>query len=1452
MSIIATHSPLPTPPRNLPPSPATVGAQTSLIRTPRSPSAGVVTLDGRKTAEPLVSQADADMADKLATALMEEVNVHATSRYMPSSFGTVHDIPTHSTFGQLWSQLTHALKNEPFATFAKNNNINLSNLKLTPSGFLDGTINGKRSSFSKYDDGFEEAAVNVFKAVRKLSTNNVPIVYIGEHTATTHAVGAFYAMRVPTTKAEALEQIRVLQDIKTFPSLLAPEGNAARPHRQDVQHVRHMRDEAIQNLALQVMLEPGKFPQAQRPDVVQPTAPPGSAEPATTPIGTSSATTDPVADIARRQFAGEPNVYSVVARVLSDRLKEASPGLDFDINQIAIETPDPDNPSKPKRTQLMALAFDYLTGGDAPDFLDSARAFDTRPDRLARTGTAADTPLDLDFSALSGVMGALPDRLNQAYEANLREYWAKPAFNTGIDTGAVFSGSHRTLVSRILKSNLQLASLKQSGLDDEQRKTIDMVVRHPEGATRPAPLDPNSSGATVYSLADSAPNMVVHRYLAQANRDILLLVEPNGKITPFNSWDELESLGGSKEEMTGNLFDGQADVLINRHLGSSLISPASPRGPDSSVQEPPTLPDWMSNAGEAERFIMHELSLGLASFNQLNEGRSYNSDIKDIHTFAQQQFDFLPRSKKLTAHPAAKLEVVFKVAYGAQGTAGEIVRQTMSLTDMLLNNLSGLPSGQIEVFYNTGLKYKGSDFKVRVPELEKEGVLKQLVDDLDIGKTYPDLLRKKLLDDPTEKARRQALFAQQVPLELQFKALELSIKAESGFNTTGFRYVQELFKPGPGPRIVDGQEIVIRPLAFDNRANGKTDVVEGAYLIEPKDSTNGPHILYRPLMGDASLMQFPTRQALLEAIQNKGKLQNDILAWLPDEQTRNTYSGNGFKHPNLVIFGLNLGSIPMNKTIPLAMDTRLQQTLQAGTLMNHLYEANARSLITLAGQQSTSDAQSRWASLKEGGFLLLNSVLPVLRGPGAMLGLMMQSQGIINDLGVLLDDDAQNKEAALTDLLVNLTTLLAQFKERSLSEPSAVTSNRPATNTSVLIDGDARLTPPPQRFRMGGPLEKITPVDGEIQTNVDTYNRKGEEVKRLNIVGHAAKPEGEQGAMIVGEDEKLLTAEDVYNELVARGIDIRDYPEVRLLVCYSAKGGDNSLASQLHALTGVPVKGYEGSVVVGYKSNADIDPEDIYKTALAKYKAKYPRFSKADIIELAEMELNKQLKDVDMFTHVEKQSGKKVNVNWGTIKEPLWEEVEVDYRPKRFGSSKKRTSAPPAEIQTPSKELNTLGEYKDFKELPEPEKIKNSIAFTPSEDGQYEYFLDRPAGSNEIRLNIIGHGDKGGVTFKSNLKNAQSYSPEAFAGLIAPMLEKTSATQIRMISSKSGSTGFAEELSKRLNVPVKAPVGTVTQFEVMKDRYWILEKLPNPRRPHDHEWKIFTPPASASSRALRL
>ncbi|MGK9559505.1 hypothetical protein O6495_25090, partial [Salmonella enterica subsp. enterica] len=83
--------------------------------------------------------------------------------------------------------------------------------------------------------------------------------------------------------------------------------------------------------------------------------------------------------------------------------------------------------------------------------------------------------------------------------------------------------------------------------------------------------------------------------------------------------------------------------------------------------------------------------------------------------------------------------------------------------------------------------------------------------------------------------------------------------------------------------------------------------------------------------------------------------------------------------------------------------------------------------------------------------------------------------------------------------------------------------------------------------------------------------------------------------------------------------------------------------------------------------------------------------------------------------------------------------VEVDYRPKRFGPPKRRLATGPVDVQSTSKELRNIGEYKDFKELPTPEKLANSIAFTTSDDGQYEYFLDRPEGSKAVRLNIVGH-----------------------------------------------------------------------------------------------------------------
>ncbi|MFT0475799.1 hypothetical protein ACMSI6_17990 [Pseudomonas antarctica] len=1216
------------------------------------------------TAQQKVQQADRALAQQVSRGMMKLLPETSDYEISPS----LAYIPQYSTFNLVRKNLLKALTGSAFTRFAQENNLDPTSVRINPvNGALTGKVNGVNTPFSLNDvSGWTDAWDEIRDAVQHMAAgSDAEVTYPTSTSALLYDVMAFYNEPPPhqhdtrrrkwetRQRVTTLSRIAEINQNNGFKALIDatdddPASQAVRDQQQAV--TQQLSGTAVARSPLEAL---AAVAQARLPK------PPPAV--------------DPMAAIARRQFAGEPNVYSVVARLLSERIKQAAPSLDVDVNHIALETPDADTPGSVKRTPLMTLAMDYLAGGEAPNVTSTDRAFDTRPDLLARTGNAADVPLNLDLTALSGVIRALPGLINPAYDADSREYWNQQAFSTATNTASAFSGSHRALVSRILRSNLQLASLKQPGLDEEQRKTVDMVVRHPEGSTRPAPLDPHSSKATVYTLAGSTPNTVIHRYLAQSNRAILLLVEPTGKITPYSSWDDLEKAGHAQEELTGNMFDAQADTLIKQHRGDSLFKPPAPAGRQNPTQAKTTLPDWMSNAGEAERFVMHELSQGLASFIQRNKGRAYNSDIKDIRAFAQQQFDRLPESQKLTQHAAENLEVVFKVPYGTL-SSGFIDRQTMSLTDMLLNNLSGLPNGQIEVFFKSGLKDEhGADIKVRVPALEKEGVLKTRVTDLDIGKTYPALLKEKLLDDPAKMAERRALFGQQVPIELQLKALELSIKGQAGFNPTGFRYVQAILQPGPGPKTVDGREIVIRPLAFDNKAQGKIDGVEGAYLIEPKDSTTGPHILYRPLMADAPLLQFPTRQALLHAIQQPGKLQNDTLAWLPDDTTRQLYRGNGFKHPNLVIFGFNLGSISANQAIPLAVDTRLQPILQEGKLMEYLYDANAQNLITLAGQQSTSDAQSRWASLKTGGFLLLNAVLPALRGPGAILGLLLQAEGIFKDLEVLGGEGSKGKDAALTDLLVNLATVLAHFKTRPLPEQPTARSARPATRTSLLVDDVAPPTPQSTNRIVLGGAQDIKPLSGDIQAFVDSYNGK----QRLNIMGHGEKPLGQAPAYILGEDGKRYEAADIDRELLARGLDIRDYSEARLLACYSSNGGEQSLAAKLFARTGVRVKGFEQEIITDYLDIDDENPFKIYEEAKARYRTQYPAFSDRDIHLMAEKELNRKLAAHDINFNVMKDTGTQIELNIGSDQEPVIYRTKVDYQPRTFGPPKVK---PPVEV----------------------------------------------------------------------------------------------------------------------------------------------------------------------------
>ena len=238
-------------------------------------------------------------------------------------------------------------------------------------------------------------------------------------------------------------------------------------------------------------------------------------------------------------------------------------------------------------------------------------------------------------------------------------------------------------------------------------------------------------------------------------------------------------------------------------------------------------------------------------------------------------------------------------------------------------------------------------------------------------------------------------------------------------------------------------------------------------------------------------------------------------------------------------------------------------------------------------------------------------------------------------------------------------TTVVKNGERYAYNPLTMEAEGPALEW-VVPEGRDRIG----RIQMGGAMETLRPLDGEIQTFVDTYDGK----PRLNIMGHAAAPTSPNvGAKIVGYNDVEYSAAQVNQKLLERGVDIRDYANVRTLTCYSAAGGEHSYAAELSRLTGVPVKGFATTVTTEW---TDKEMTAEYQRLLASRRKQYPAFSQADIEWLAENDLNKIFHNKLNLFDVNKEVGALVEVNFGTAQKPVYVTMPIEYQPVRFGPPK--------------------------------------------------------------------------------------------------------------------------------------------------------------------------------------
>ncbi|NUU33606.1 dermonecrotic toxin domain-containing protein [Pseudomonas sp. C2B4] len=768
-------------------------------------------------------------------------------------------------------------------------------------------------------------------------------------------------------------------------------------------------------------------------------------------MSTAASTTKPqtpshqnVIDALITQLSIGPDLTDVAAVVLRQSLQKLYPALDLDPNITMVGTPsweilDDEIVAGPTHYRALTEILADLTLYAVPALYIEGEHFLTQQP-IAEP--AIHLPVRID--EIAKMINLLAPVMLKAFQEQQLEFWNK-AEGT--------SGPRWHELSNTLRNVWNVDRVKGWSHDDcNMARTL---FRTPD-LTTSGVADPYQCKAYLVAIDLAADENAMHWGEASI---VVLVGKQQGKtvilthsvLKGYEKFDSLEQLGATlpdhvkstpRQKMQwrlvepgSNVFDYQACALISIQidvigaLDFSSLRHTRPNKPLLAPEASATtttapglewfkdaLPDWLSSASLPDLNNYSRHLKDLAVLHSQNAGKSYLEGIPPIEQYALDAM----KTEMDKDHPGAtqpdlaavEIRVRSLVVWGTFVVPGKLDISTFSAGDLALQNLIAVPSGDKSVHATNGKP---------LPEWMTVEYVEGLVSKADIGSTYPALIKNKLLDDPKESMRRQALYAGHLRIQLPLLALQCKICEQAGIDARGYRYVAAVMEPVVADRVVEGQAIVIRPLAFvpKRRKDDSQDVVANMFVIGPKDPTAGPCLLYRPML-DQPLTQYPSPSNLLYAIQQSASLRESVLAWLPDD-VRSDYAAYVFPgslpSPWAAIRFLVDSTALTTMTGPIALG---QKALE-GDLFAALFKANADALVELANRQSVSNAESRWASFKRAGWIVFNAVLPFL---GRTVGIGAWIWQVLDQLQELRDaherDDKPAQWAAFADVLLNL------------------------------------------------------------------------------------------------------------------------------------------------------------------------------------------------------------------------------------------------------------------------------------------------------------------------------------------------------------------------------------------------------------------------------------------------
>ncbi|WP_017905206.1 hypothetical protein [Pseudomonas asplenii] len=825
---------------------------------------------------------------------------------------------------------------------------------------------------------------------------------------------------------------------------------------------------------------------------------------------------------ARALFATRPSLASVAQSLVQAALDRHAPKLGIKGQPVLAPTlwlGELQRDATYRYTGLSELLLRRFSQGASPRYDDPDSKLVSRA-----PGSSEDIPLPaLDLKRLGATLDGYGDALLEVFKTRLVEFWNEPvpewagkvpgsdAWVPGWDRHSPRVPSRCAALSNLLFVSMYGAGQLPNSLALQASQLLPKALVSEEQALRDSLLGRNVLKAYLphvgapQARAGITPVAVVFARQQPAQTFVYLLLRPGHDVRRLQDLNELwgllpgqlpdfgrleliasqlnvfDNLAGALlenqlrtlEHLPRNLADGTGESWMTRveralDPGNWFAPPApEPLSPlQRRVRE--AAPLWLLNATAAQQRDYAGRLSDLVTALEKSASHNLLDDVSSLSQYSRQALaqTMARRHPQMPQIRMQDIQLTLEKYLRkplAPDVQGEFEEVRLTLPELALENLDDFRFGGTKMLIQ--LADNGP-----LPEWMTADYLVELVTDVDIGARYPAYLRHRLLDDTHYATFRRLRFFRQIHAQLPLVALELQLRAEQGMTAKGYRLVSAMLSFDANERQVDGRPVVLRPLAFKTSADARPDKVAGMFLIEYRDLTQGPHLLYRPLF-DPPLSEHASRQALLDAIGQPGALQDNVLAWLPANRTA-VYAHGGFREPHLgsVLPGDEAAPLP-----PPPPPATLDSEEVTGDYVQHLFQACIDAVIRQADLQLLSNAEKRWARLKDSGWQLFSSWLMFASGPLTQAGwLILLYRGVRQDLAALQGDEEEARAQAWADLLSNLAAVLLHEVAADRPEPAHPPSPAPAP-TPLAFEGEVALE------RINGP----TDVDGGWQPPFD-------------------------------------------------------------------------------------------------------------------------------------------------------------------------------------------------------------------------------------------------------------------------------------------------------------------------------------------------------------------------------